>query len=134
MQLFSFISLILFFILVFYVLSFVLTNTLARQRGTVLKATKFVESVQEAKNAQLIDVREKEPFKRSHLKGARNMPAMALSQGKTGLRKDLPIFVYGDTLQAASAIAKRLKKEGASKDQVFLMAGGYRQYVARAKR
>ncbi|MBS9337684.1 rhodanese-like domain-containing protein [Fructobacillus parabroussonetiae] len=133
MQLFSFISLILFFILVFYVVSHVSTNLLARQRATILKAQSFVDQAHES-NGQLIDVREKEPFKRSHLKGARNMPIMSFGQGKSGLRKDLPIFVYGDTLQAAASVAKRLKKEGADKSKVFLMAGGYRQYVARAKR
>ncbi|MBS9334421.1 rhodanese-like domain-containing protein [Fructobacillus sp. M1-13] len=130
MQLFSFITLILIFILAFYVISNLMTRFLAKQRGTVLKADQFVSKAQES-NGQLIDVREKQPFKRHHLKGARNMPALTFSQGKSGLRKDMPIFLYGDTLQAANGVAKQLKKEGADKKQVFLMAGGFRQYVAR---
>lgn len=133
MQIFSFISLILFFILVFYVVSAASTNLLARRRGTVLKAEAFIDKHNE-ENGQLIDVREKEPFKRSHLKGARNMPALTFSQGKSGLRKDMPIFIYGDTLAAAAGVAKRLRKEGAQKDMLFLMAGGFRAFQAKQKR
>ncbi|MBS9338310.1 rhodanese-like domain-containing protein [Fructobacillus sp. M2-14] len=133
MQIFNFISLILFFILLFYLGSAGLSNFLARRRGTVLKANAFIEKHNE-ENGQLIDVREKEPFKRSHLKGARNMPSMTLSQGKSGLRKDMPIFIYGETLGSAAGVAKRLRKEGAKKDMLFLMAGGYRAFQAKQKR
>lgn len=133
MQILSFITLILTFFLIFYAVSAILSNVLARRRATVLKSDAFIER-QQATHGQLIDVREKEPFKRSHLKGARNMPALSLAQGKSGLRQDIPVFVYGDTLANALGVAKRLRKEGFNRSNLFLMAGGFRQFAAKQKR
>ncbi|MFC4760239.1 rhodanese-like domain-containing protein [Fructobacillus durionis] len=133
MQILNTITLILVFFLLFYVVSALTSKFLARQRATVLKADAFIEKQQEL-HGQLIDVREKQPFKRSHLRGARNMPAMTFSQGKSGLRQDIPVFVYGDTLANALGVAKRLRKEGFSKSNLYLMAGGFRQYTARKNR
>ncbi|GAO99998.1 rhodanese-like domain-containing protein [Fructobacillus ficulneus] len=117
----------------FYVINTFVTRFLAKQRGTVLKANDFIQK-QEDSHGQLIDVREKAPYKRSHLKGARNMPTMSFSQGKSGLRHDTAVYLYGDSLQGASSVAKHLRKEGLAKSQIFLMAGGYQRFVDAKKR
>ncbi|CAK1231105.1 MULTISPECIES: rhodanese-like domain-containing protein [Fructobacillus] len=117
---------------VFYVVSALGTRIMAKQRGTVLKAEDFM--AQQAENhGQLVDVRDKEPYKRNHLRGARNMPALTFSQGKSGLRQDMPVYLYGDTLSGASSVARHLRKEGMAKSQIFLMAGGYRQVTEQKK-
>ncbi|MDF7636647.1 rhodanese-like domain-containing protein [Leuconostocaceae bacterium ESL0958] len=119
---------------VVYLLTAAWTNFTARQRATVLKMAAFQKRVADASNVQLIDVREKEPFRRHHLKGARNMPALIFSQGKSGLRHDRDVYLYGDTLQAAARVAGRLRKEGLPKEHLFLMAGGYRRLQEANKR
>lgn len=132
MQILSFITLILTFFLIFYVVSAFSAKLIARRRATVLKSDAFIEKQQET-HGQLIDVRDKQPFKRSHIKNARNMPAISLAQGRSGLRQDIPVFVYGDTLASALGVAKRLRKEGFNKSNLFLMAGGFRQFAAKQK-
>lgn len=132
MQILSFITLILTFFLIFYVVSALSAKLIARRRATVLKSDAFIEKQQET-HGQLIDVRDKQPFKRSHIKNARNMPAISLAQGRSGLRQDIPVFVYGDTLASALGVAKRLRKEGFNKSNLFLMAGGFRQFAAKQK-
>lgn len=126
------ITLVLFFWVVFYFLSKIITRFLASSRGMVLKTAAFIKQ-QDEDHGQLVDVRDKEPYKRSHLKGSRNMPALSFNQGKSGLRQDMNIYLYGDTLQGPSSVAKHLRKEGVAKNRLFLMAGGYRQLTETKK-
>ncbi|CAK8054284.1 rhodanese-like domain-containing protein [Eupransor demetentiae] len=101
-----------------------------KSRGKIVKADEFAKLLAQ-ENGQLIDVREKEPYKRSHILGARSMPAINFSQGRSGLRHDRDIFLYGNNLGSAVRVAGRLRKEGVPKDKLYMLKGGYQQYQGR---
>ena len=63
----------------------------AKSIGGELTNEEFKEGM---RKAQIIDLREKEPFKRKHIDGARNLPYTMLKYQYTELRSDLPVYLY----------------------------------------
>ena len=64
------------------------------------------------RKAQIIDLREKEAFKRKHIDGARNLPYSMLKYQFGELRSDLPVFLYSDSQTITLRAARVLKKKG----------------------
>lgn len=79
-------------------------------------------------NCQPIDVRSHSEFKRSHIPGARHIAEQNFYQGHSGLRRDADILLYDQDGRSAVRVAKQLKKDGYSKDQLFILKGGFVQY------
>lgn len=102
----------------------------AKSSATLLKPEAFSDKLAN-ENAQLIDVREPAAYKRSHIMGARNIPAMNFSQGKSGLRHDRDIFLYDDRLREVTRVSKILKKQGYQKNRMFILRGGFSQYTGK---
>ncbi len=100
----------------------------ARMNAQLLKSEAFET---QSNDGQIIDVRDKEPYKRSHILGARNIPAINFSQGKAGLRKDKQIFLYDDNMRNAARAAKLLKKQGYKKDNLYILRSGFDQYTGK---
>lgn len=102
----------------------------AKSSATLLKPEAFADKLAN-ENAQIIDVREPAAYKRSHIMGARNIPAMNFSQGKSGLRHDRDIFLYDDRLREVTRVSKSLKKQGYQKNRMFILRGGFSQYTGK---
>ncbi|MGH2325673.1 rhodanese-like domain-containing protein [Leuconostoc lactis] len=102
----------------------------AKSSATLLKPEAFADKLANG-NAQIIDVREPAAYKRSHIMGARNIPAMNFSQGKSGLRHDRDIFLYDDRLREVTRVSKILKKQGYQKNRMFILRGGFSQYTGK---
>lgn len=102
----------------------------AKSSATLLKPEAFADKLANG-NAQIIDVREPAAYKRSHIMGARNIPAMNFSQGKSGLRYDRDIFLYDDRLREVTRVSKILKKQGYQKNRMFILRGGFSQYTGK---
>lgn len=102
----------------------------AKSSATLLKPESFADKLAN-ENAQIIDVREPAAYKRSHIMGARNIPAMNFSQGKSGLRHDRDIFLYDDRLREVTRVSKILKKQGYQKNRMFILRGGFSQYTGK---
>mgnify|MGYP000861974539 FL=1 len=103
---------------------------LAKSSATLLKPEAFADKLAN-ENAQIIDVREPAAYKRSHIMGARNIPTMNFSQGKSGLRHDRDIFLYDDRLREVTRVSKILKKQGYQKNRMFILRGGFSQYTGK---
>lgn len=102
----------------------------AKSSATLLKPKAFADKLAN-ENAQIIDVREPAAYKRSHIMGARNIPTMNFSQGKSGLRHDRDIFLYDDRLREVTRVSKILKKQGYQKNRMFILRGGFSQYTGK---
>ena len=81
----------------------------AKSIGGELTNEEFKEGM---RKAQIIDLREKEPFKRKHIDGARNLPYTMLKYQYTELRSDLPVYLYSDSKTITLRAARFLKKKG----------------------
>ncbi|WEV36406.1 rhodanese-like domain-containing protein [Lactobacillus sp. ESL0677] len=63
------------------------------------------------RKAQIVDLREKAPFKRKHIDGARNLPYTTLKYQYGELRTDLPVYLYSDSLIVTLRAARFLQKK-----------------------
>ncbi|MBA1393343.1 rhodanese-like domain-containing protein [Lactobacillus sp. XV13L] len=63
------------------------------------------------RKAQIVDLREKAPFKRKHIDGARSLPYTMLKYQYAELRKDLPVYLYSDSLSVTLRAARFLQKK-----------------------
>ncbi|WEV70395.1 rhodanese-like domain-containing protein [Lactobacillus sp. ESL0785] len=63
------------------------------------------------RKAQIVDLREKAPFKRKHIDGARNVPYTTLKYQYNELRADLPVYLYSDSLTVTLRAARFLQKK-----------------------
>ncbi|WEV50536.1 rhodanese-like domain-containing protein [Lactobacillus sp. ESL0731] len=63
------------------------------------------------RKAQIVDLREKAPFKRKHIDGARNLPYTTLKYQYGELRSDLPVYLYSDSLTVTLRAARFLQKK-----------------------
>ena len=83
------------------------------------------------RKAQIVDLREKEPFKRKHIDGARNLPYTMLKYQFNELRPDLPVYLYSDSLTVTLRAARLLKKNGFS--SIHYLKNGFEQWDGRTK-
>ncbi|MDO1605573.1 rhodanese-like domain-containing protein [Lactobacillus sp. YT155] len=64
------------------------------------------------RKAQLIDIREKDEYDSKHILGARNLPYSQMKMYAGELRKDLPVYVYGRTVNSSIGAVNKLRKYG----------------------
>ncbi|MBP2056885.1 rhodanese-related sulfurtransferase [Lactobacillus colini] len=81
--------------------------------------------------AQIIDVREKNPFKRKHILGARNIPMTMFKYQYSEIRPDLPVYIYSDTPSVSLRAVKILKKNGYQK--VYWLKDGFDGWKGQTK-
>lgn len=91
----------------------------AKRLGGALTNEEFEANM---RKAQIIDVREKAEFKKSHILGARNVPFSMIRSTYSEIRADLPVFVYGDNGGLTVRAVKLLRKNG-YQDVKFLQNG-----------
>lgn len=83
------------------------------------------------RKAQIIDLREKAPFKRKHIDGARNLPYTMLKYQYTELRTDLPVYLYSDSLSVTLRAARFLQKKHFS--SIKWLKNGFDEWNGRTK-
>lgn len=83
-----------------------------RQAAEALENDEFRENI---RKAQLIDLRQKDEYKRSHILGARNMPYAELNRRMGELRYDQPIYLYEEGKMLSLRAALKLKKKDIKK-------------------
>ena len=84
------------------------------------------------RKAQVVDLREKEPFKRKHIDGARNLPYTMLKYQYTELRPDLPVYLYSDSLSVTLRAARFLQKKNFS--SIKWLKNGFDEWNGRTKK
>ena len=84
------------------------------------------------RKAQVVDLREKEPFKRKHIDGARNLPYTMLKYQYTELRSDLPVYLYSDSLSVTLRAARFLQKKNFS--SIKWLKNGFDEWNGRTKK
>lgn len=97
-----------------------------RQAAEALENDEFREDI---RKAQLIDLRQKDEYKRSHILGARNMPYAELSRRMGELRYDQPIYLYEEGKMLSLRAALKLKKEGYK--EIYYLKGGFDNWDGR---
>lgn len=83
-------------------------------------------------HAQIVDVREEDSFKAGHIMGARNIPFSQFKIYMTGLRKDMPIYLYEQGKALSLRCAIMLKKAGY--DNIYVLKGGYNKWDGKKKK
>lgn len=99
------------------------------------RAAKLVDNdflKQNMHHAQIIDVREEDSFKAGHILGARNIPFSQFKIYMTGLRKDMPIYLYEQGKALSLRCAIMLKKEGYH--DIYVLKGGYNKWDGKKKK
>ena len=99
-------------------------NTSTTDEIEVISPQQVYDAVHDSESIQLIDVRTKEEYSTSHLKGAQNIcvtDANFNEKVKT-LDKNLPVYVYCKKGVRSANAAEKLKKMGFTK--VYDMEGG----------
>lgn len=97
-----------------------------RQAAEALENDEFRENI---RKAQLIDLRQKDEYKRSHILGARNMPYSELNRRMGELRYDQPIYLYEEGKMLSLRAALKLKKEGYK--EIYYLKGGFDNWDGR---
>lgn len=90
------------------------------------KAAKFVEEKEFEgliKTGQLVDLREPDAFKKSHIMGARNISFQILSQSINALRQDKKVLLYDSTTTLSKRAAILLHKKGYT--NIYILKGGF---------
>ncbi|GLB46785.1 sulfurtransferase [Philodulcilactobacillus myokoensis] len=84
------------------------------------------------RKAQIIDLREEKTFKAGHILGARNMPYSTLRTFYSGIRNDLPVYLYDQGKAISMRAALLLHKKGYHK--LFILKDGYRNWDGKTKK
>ncbi len=82
-------------------------------------------------NAEVVDVRTEDEFRKGHITGARHLPVAEIQKQQLGgleKQKDAPIIVVCQAGMTAGKAAAELSKQGFSK--VFLLQGGMGSWTA----
>lgn len=99
-----------------------------RNAATALSNEEFKVDM---RRAQIIDVRERDEFKRRHILGARNLPYTQLKQRMNELRHDMPIYLYEDNKMLSLRAALKLKENGFT--DIYYLKGGFSEWDGRVK-
>lgn len=83
------------------------------------------------RRAQVIDLRNDNEFKKSHIMGARNIPYVMLRQRYGELRPDMPVFLYDDGESVSTHAAVFLHKHGYHR--LYILKGGFTDWDGRTK-
>lgn len=90
------------------------------------------EFKQGMRSAQIIDLREADAFKNGRIMGARNIPYSQLSILKSGIRKDMPVYLYENGRTIATRAAIQLHKLG-YKD-IYVLKTGFTNWDGKIKK
>ena len=107
---------------------YVVTRRL-RSVGGEINADEFEQNM---RKAQIIDLRETNDFNGGHILGARSMPLTQFMDRMTGLRQDLPVYLYDTTGSMSIRAAQMLKKAGFT--QVYWLKKGYADWSGKTKK
>ncbi|GEN31120.1 rhodanese-related sulfurtransferase [Cerasibacillus quisquiliarum] len=102
-----------------------------RQR-TFLKTLTETQFIEGYRKAQLIDVREPQEFNSGHILGARNIPLSQLKHRLVELRKDKPVYLYGQSEFRSARAAQILHKHGYQ--DLNQLKGGFKKWTGKVKR
>lgn len=119
---------ILIAIIVVYGLIWAWNKYQAKRIGGELNNDEFKDGM---RKAQIVDLREKEPFKRKHIDGARNLPYTMIKYQYSELRPDLPVYLYSDSLSLTLRAARFLKKKGFT--SIHWLKNGFSDWDGRTK-
>lgn len=100
----------------------------AKSMGGELTNEEFKQGM---RKAQIVDLREKAPFKRKHIDGARSLPYTMIKYNFSELRSDLPVYLYSDSLTVTLRAARFLKKKGFT--SIHWLKGGFENWDGRTK-
>ena len=64
------------------------------------------------KQAQVVDVRSRNDFKRGTIAGAKNIPASSLQERMSDIKKDMPVILIDDDTKLVVEAAKSLRENG----------------------
>ncbi|MGX5377396.1 rhodanese-like domain-containing protein [Ligilactobacillus sp. LYQ135] len=123
------INLILILILLWMIGNQIVIFVRSRRAAKLIDNEEFKKGM---RHAQIVDVREEDSFKAGHILGARNIPFSQFKMYMSGIRKDMPVYLYdqGKTLSLRCAIM--LKKDG-FKD-IYVLKGGYNKWDGKKKK
>lgn len=119
---------ILLVIILAMVIAWAWNKIWAKHLGGGLTNEEFKQGM---RKAQIIDLREKEPFKRKHIDGARNLPYTMIKYQYGELRPDLPVYLYSDSESITLRAARFLKKKNFA--SVHWLTGGFDKWDGRTK-
>ena len=82
---------------------------------------------------QLIDLREADEYRRSHILGARNLPFSQFDQSISAIRKDKPILIY-EAAKPTITIRAALKLKKAGYTNIFILKTGLKDWHGKVKK
>lgn len=97
----------------------------------IAKVVKEEEFCKVLQKAQIVDVRERASFERSHILGARNLPISGFKDTMSALRKDKPVYLYEDREILAGRAAILLHKAGFK--ELYILRKGYSAWTGKKK-
>ncbi len=111
----------------FLMVAFVINE--GKQGGAAISPTNLVTLVNR-EDAVIIDVRDGKEFGNGHIAGAVNIPAVSIDSKMDELKRhqDKPIVLVCKIGQNASAVGRKLKKEGF--ENVRRLSGGMAEWTA----
>lgn len=128
MNIFTIINIILIIIILGFGLNWLWMKIQEKRVGGKLSQKEFEEG---KRKAQIIDVREKNPFKKKHILGARNIPITMFKYQYQEIRPDLPVYLYSDSEALTLRAARILKKNGY--DKVFWLEDPFDKWEGQVK-
>lgn len=120
---------VILFILLVWIFSWAFQAYRRKRYATVIDQETFRSGM---RKAQVIDLRQESEFKKGHILGARNLPYPYLRQQYGELRKDLPVYLYDDTMTISTQAVSFLGKHGYQ--QLFILKDGYRNWEGKTKK
>jgi rhodanese-related sulfurtransferase len=119
---------------ILFIILFLIVGQIIFQQIRVKRAAKIVTAITFKKGmhkSQVIDVRERNVFARSHILGARNLPMSQFKEALKSLRRDQPVYLYEDREILARRAAILLKKSGFT--EIYILKKGYSSWDGKIK-
>ncbi|WP_290033806.1 rhodanese-like domain-containing protein [Ligilactobacillus cholophilus] len=123
------VDLILIIILAWIIINQIVIFVRSRRAAKLIDNETLKENMH---HAQIVDVREEDSFKAGHILGARNIPFSQFKLYMSGLRKDMPIYLYEQGKALSLRCAIMLKKAGYN--NIFVLKGGYNKWDGKKKK
>lgn len=104
----------------------------------IFRAKKYVNFLDDdtfkkgMRKAQVIDVREKNPFNNGHILGARNIAYSTFKTFYKEIRPDLPVYLYDQNKTLSLRAAKFLNKKGFT--DISILNNGYQKWDGKIKK
>ena len=104
----------------------VILGLLVSSRKPANKAIIHIVNEEDFKNnmrkGQLVDIRKKEEFENTKIKGARNFTKKSVLSKYSKIRKDQAVFIYCNNGKQSLSLAKKMSKE--SYKAIYVLDGG----------